>query len=219
VLQNFLESTKSVSIEKKLTDKKAAEIYCATEPVDMVICNIDTIDEATINTITSHNEDCLIVCAGDWDAIETKGFEEHIFSYLYKPFSYERIMALVTRVNTYKGRAKLANNTAKRSFVFIKSEYKTIRVDLESILYCEGLKDYTQIYLKGRSKPLVTLQNLKSLLEKLPANEFVRVHRSFIVSIDKMDAISRNEITIGTSEIPIGDAYREKLFEMIGENS
>jgi DNA-binding LytR/AlgR family response regulator len=106
-----------------------------------------------------------------------------------------------------------------KKFVFIKSEYKIIKVRFEDILFCEGMKDYTQVYMKGKSDPLLTLSNLKSFFSKLPADEFMRVHRSYIVSISHIDSIVRNEIYIGKKIIPIGDSFKTDFYEMIESNS
>ncbi len=107
----------------------------------------------------------------------------------------------------------------KRTFLFIKSDYKLIRINLDEILYLSGLKDYTQIYFKGKASPLTTLQNLKEFETKLPPDDFVRVHRSYIVALGQIDFISRNEITIGTNHIPIGNSFRPVLDEAIQKNS
>lgn len=104
-------------------------------------------------------------------------------------------------------------------YIFIKSEYKLIRINLSDILFLSGLRDYTQVFLKGKVSPLTTLQNLKDFESKLPDTAFIRVHRSYIVSLGQVDTISRNEITIGTYTIPIGHAYRQLLDEMIQKNS
>lgn len=218
VLENYLLSSPVIILNNKFSLIKNAIDYCKTNSPDIIICNIDIIDQEVIETLKYLQPSTLIICAGSREVIERKGFEENIFGYIYKPFTYEKIMSMVAKANTY---ITYSTNyyEARKTYVFIKSEYKTIRIDLNDILYCEGLKDYTQIYLKGKSRPLVTLQNLKSLFAKLPAKDFVRVHRSFIVSMDKIDTISKNEIAIGASEIPIGDAYRERLFEVIENNS
>jgi DNA-binding LytR/AlgR family response regulator len=219
VLENYLEDSPAIKLKKKFNDVTEAEDYCRLNAVDIVICNIETVEKKTIDTIKYVQPSTMIVCAGNRDCIENKSFEENIFGYLYKPFSYERILSLVSKANTFIGYKTNTSIRHEKSFVFVKSEYKTIRVDLNDILYCEGLRDYTQIYLKGKPKPLVTLQNLKAVCEKLPPSDFVRVHRSFIVSLDKIDSISKNEIAIGSAEVPIGDAYRERLFELIGTHS
>jgi len=106
-----------------------------------------------------------------------------------------------------------------KKFVFIKSEYKIIKVRFEDILFCEGMKDYTQVYIKGKSDPLLTLNNLKSFSAKLPADEFIRVHRSYIVSISHIDSIVRNEIYVGKKIIPIGDSFKSDFYSMVESNS
>ncbi|HLK27591.1 MAG TPA: LytTR family DNA-binding domain-containing protein [Puia sp.] len=106
-----------------------------------------------------------------------------------------------------------------KKFVFVKSEYKIIKVRFEDILFCEGMKDYTQVYIKGKSDPILTLSNLKSFYSKLPSDEFMRVHRSYIVSISHIDSIARNEIYIGKKIIPIGDSFKTEFYQMIDSNS
>ena len=113
--------------------------------------------------------------------------------------------------------SKAENN--KRLFLFIKSEYKLIKINLADILFLSGLRDYTQIYLKGKTSPITTLQNLKEFESKLPEDGFIRVHRSYIIAIGQIDTISRNEICIGHNTIPIGNAYKQGFDEMIEKNS
>lgn len=107
----------------------------------------------------------------------------------------------------------------KRPFFFIKSEYKLIKICLDDVLFLSGLRDYTQIYLAGKLSPLTTLQNLKGFETRLPQDDFIRVHHSYIISISQVDTISRNEISIGRFTIPIGNAYKERLDEIIIKNS
>ncbi len=113
----------------------------------------------------------------------------------------------------------LKNDNNKRNFLFIKSEYKLIKINLNDVLFLSGLRDYTQIYIKGKASPLTTLQNLKEFESKLPEDNFIRVHRSYIVAINHIDTISRNEISIGHSTIPIGNAYKAAFDEMIAKHS
>lgn len=106
-------------------------------------------------------------------------------------------------------------NSNKHDFVFIKSEYKIIKVRFDEILFCEGMKDYTQIYMNGRPQPVLTLQNLKNFSSRLPESDFVRVHRSYVVSLNHIETISRNEIAIGKKVVPIGNSYRNDFFKII----
>ncbi|MDE3235100.1 MAG: LytTR family transcriptional regulator DNA-binding domain-containing protein [Bacteroidota bacterium] len=113
--------------------------------------------------------------------------------------------------------AKTDNN--ERTFLFIKSDYKLTKINLSEILFLAGMRDYTQVYLKGKASPLTTLQNLKEFEGKLPEKKFIRVHRSYIVAIEQIDTISRSEITIGQFTIPIGNSFKASVDEMIEKNS
>ena len=121
-----------------------------------------------------------------------------------------------SKTNSMRSATKHAKS---KKFIFIKSEYKIIKLRFDDILFCEGLKDYTQIYIKGKSDPLLTLNNLKSFSSKLPADEFMRVHRSYIVSISHIDSMVRNEIYVGKKIIPIGDSFKVEFYEMVELNS
>ncbi|MBN8786623.1 MAG: LytTR family transcriptional regulator [Terrimonas sp.] len=107
----------------------------------------------------------------------------------------------------------------KHDFVFVKSEYKIIKIILDDIMFCEGMKDYTQIYVNGRMQPVLTLQNLKNFSSRLPESQFVRVHRSFVISLQHIETISRNEISIGKKIVPIGNSYRNDFFNIIEQYS
>ena len=103
--------------------------------------------------------------------------------------------------------------------IFVKSEYKLIQIDLDKILYIEGLKDYVKIYIENEPHPVLSLMRLKSLEEQLPGQKFVRVHRSFIVHMDKIKVIERNRIVFGKTYIPISDSYKEQLIEQLNRRS
>ncbi|HRN56507.1 MAG TPA: LytTR family DNA-binding domain-containing protein [Agriterribacter sp.] len=111
------------------------------------------------------------------------------------------------------------NDHVPHDFVFVKSEYKIIKIKLEDIMFCAGMKDYTQIYVADKSQPVLTLQNLKNFQARLPGKNFVRVHRSFVVSLSHVDSISRSEITIGKKTVPIGNSYRNDFFSIVEKYS
>ena len=107
----------------------------------------------------------------------------------------------------------------KQDFIFIKSEYKIVKIKFDDILFCKGMKDYIQIYLNGKSNPVVTLKSLNAFETKLPEDKFIRVHRSYIVSMLHIDTISKNEISIGKQIVPIGSIFKPDFFNMIEMNS
>lgn len=171
-----------------------------------------------IKLINSQTDLPLLICMGPNEEMFSAAISKNIFAFLNTPFSYERVLSLIQTAETYMLQLS-ATATIKRDYVFVKSDYKLIRINLSDILFLSGLRDYTQIFLKGKTSPLTTLQNLKEFESKLPETTFVRVHRSYIISLSQVDSISRNEISIGTHTIPIGNAYRQLLDEMITKNS
>jgi DNA-binding LytR/AlgR family response regulator len=98
----------------------------------------------------------------------------------------------------------------------VKVEYTTIRVDLNNILYIEGLKDYVKIHTEG--KLILTKTTMKNIIEKLPSDSFIRVHKSYIISLDKIDMIENSRIVIGNQRIPIGESFRSSFFEVVNRN-
>lgn len=112
-----------------------------------------------------------------------------------------------------------SDSVLTHDFVFIKSEYKIVKINFDDILFCKGMKDYIQVYLSGKIKPVVTLKSLNAFETKLPKDKFIRVHRSYIVSLFHIDTISKNEISIGKQIIPIGNSFKSDFFNIVELNS
>lgn len=113
----------------------------------------------------------------------------------------------------------VSSSASRPKSIFVKTEYRLQQIDLDKITYIEGLKDYVKIHLTGDSSPILSLMRMKTLDDTLPASDFVRVHKSFIVRLDKIEAIERNHILISTARIPIGDAYQSPLFSALSGTS
>jgi len=160
----------------------------------------------------------IVICIADKQEQDEKVTEMDVFSFLNRPLSFERFLSTMNKIRDYLSTTIYIHRRNNR-FVFVKSEYKIIKINFEDILFCEGMKDYTQIYIKGRSEPILTLNNLKSFSFKLPSEEFIRVHRSYIVSIAHIDSIARNEIYIGKKIIPIGDSFKDDFYRIVEWNS
>lgn len=160
----------------------------------------------------------IVICIADKQEQEEKQTDMDVFSYLNRPLSFERFLSTMNKIRDYLSTTVYFHHRNNR-FVFVKSEYKIIKVKFEDILFCEGMKDYTQIYIKGRPEPILTLNNLKSFSFKLPPEEFIRVHRSYIVALAHIDSIARNEIYVGKKIIPIGDSFKDVFYQIIEWNS
>ena len=144
------------------------------------------------------------------------GYDLDATDFLLKPITFDRLLKGVNKAGQIHRFTELSGSNAANhdknsnlDFILVKTGYNTIRIDLDDILYCEGLKDYIKVHITG--KTIVTLNSLKKFEELLPADRFVRVHKSFIISLAKIDSIQNNRIVIGKSIIPIGDNYKTKF--------
>jgi len=151
-----------------------------------------------------------------------EGFDYDAVDYLVKPFAFDRFSKSVNKAFQLLKLKKPVDNQAEdiprisSGFLMVKVEYSTIRVNLDDILYIEGLKDYVKIYTEG--KLILTKTTMKNILEKLPSDTFFRVHKSYIISIDKIEMIENSRIVIGNQRIPIGESYRFSFFEIVNRN-
>lgn len=146
------------------------------------------------------------------------GYKVDALDYLLKPFNYEEFLRATNKAKAYfelvnrptaVAPMPVASPVQEDEYLFLKVEYQLVRVSLSDILYIEGLKDYVKVHLQGNTKPLLSLTSLKALEEKLPARRFMRVHRSYIVALDKINALTKNNIQIGQINIPVSDQYKD----------
>jgi two-component system response regulator LytT len=139
------------------------------------------------------------------------GYKVDALDYLLKPFNYEEFLKAAQKALKYQELLGKSEPELKQDddYLFLKVEYQLVRVALSDILYIEGLKDYVKVWLKSAPKPLLSLTSLKALEEKLPSRRFMRVHRSFIVSLDQINSVTRNTLQIGSINISVGEQYKD----------
>jgi two-component system LytT family response regulator len=151
-----------------------------------------------------------------------QGFEYDAVDYLIKPFSMDRFTKAVNKAHQLMILKKpgvtvqMEQSPNSSGFIMVKVEYSTVRINIGDILYIEGLKDYVKIYTAG--KMILTKTTMKNIVEKLPADRFLRVHKSFIVSVARIEMIENNRIIIGKERIPIGESYKIPFFNIINRN-
>lgn len=158
-----------------------------------------------------------------------EGYKVDALDYLLKPFNYVDFLKAANKAKAYAELihkplppaapasvpAPISAPTPEEEYLFLKVEYQLVRIAFSDILYLEGYKDYVKVHLQGNPKPILSLTSLKALEEKLPARRFMRIHRSYIVSLEKIDAISRNRVQIGQTTIPVSDQYKEPFTEFL----
>lgn len=161
---------------------------------------------------------CRIVFITAYDKYAVESFKVNAADYLLKPVSYEEFLSAATKVFNASGATEVRNAPSIKKYIIVKSEYRLVQICLDDILYLEGLKDYVKICLDDGSKSVMTLMNMRTLEQELPADMFMRVHRSFIVNTTKMRVIERNRILFGNVQIPVSESYKKEFNDYINSH-
>jgi len=183
--------------------------YLKTEDIDLIFLDIQMDEFSGIQFLASLKAPPKIIITSAYAQYAIQGYEFDVTDYLLKPFGFERFIVATDKVFNQL----VVTKTIKRNYIFIKSGYTMERVIIDDILYIEGMQEYLQIVtVKNKLMTLQTFSNMESLL---PLNNFLRVHKSFIVAIDKIDKIERNIIKIKDKCIPIGVSYKERFDKLL----
>lgn len=189
-----------------------ALVFLKSNTVDLVFLDINMGEFSGIQLLETSMVKAQIIITTAYTEYALKGFDLHVTDYLLKPFTFERFVLAVDRVqaNLSKG-----ETTPDKNFIFIKTEYRLEKLLLSEILYIEGMRDYRSIFTTN--KRIMTLKPFKELELEIPSNQICRVHKSFMVALDKIDSVERDRIRIKDIIIPISETYKKSFFELINQ--
>jgi len=195
--------------------------YLKNNKIDLLFLDIQMEELTGIQLLKILNPKPNVIFTTAYDSFAIQGFELDAVDYLLKPISFERFMKAVNKVYEKLNVEHLIENKTKEvtiytpgdEYFFVKTEFRLEKVNFADILYIEGMGDYLRIVTPN--KRLMTLQNFKKMEEMLPANKFYRVHKSYIVALDKIENIEKNRIKISDKLIPISDTYKKPFFDFL----
>ncbi|SDK42715.1 DNA-binding response regulator, LytR/AlgR family [Catalinimonas alkaloidigena] len=237
LLVSYVEKLPSLQLVEACANPLAALEILRNQPIDLLFLDIQMPEITGLNLLKILHHKPLVILTTAYSEYALEGYELDVVDYLMKPISLERFLRAVEKAS--KRRAPQAPapapeppapapvvaprpenvappEKAASPFVFIKDGTKLVKVRWDDILYIEGLKDYVAIHT--RQQKIVSLQRLKTLENLLPADNFIRVHHSYIVALEGIDAVHKNEVQIGQSLIPISDTYKKAFREFIDRN-
>ncbi|HEX8021491.1 LytTR family DNA-binding domain-containing protein [Mucilaginibacter sp.] len=217
----FIEQTPFLNLIGRYSSAVEALVGLQDQKVDLIFLdiqmpNLNGMELARVLDSRGANKPRIIFTTA-YNQFAIEGYRVDALDYLLKPFNYEEFLHASNKALSYFELVNRSNNPTtavaaepvEEEYLFLKIEYQLVRIALNEIMYIEGLKDYVKIYLQDKEKPLLSLTSLKALEEKLPSKRFMRVHRSFIVSLNKINSITRNALQIGKVNITVGDQYKE----------
>ena len=178
--------------------------------LDIQMPDLNGMELARVISQSGASVQTRIVFTTAYNQFAVEGYKVDALDYLLKPFGYDEFLRAASKAKKYfevlqdNGVGEVSEN-----YMFVKADYKHIRVDFDAITHVESVKDYVKIHLMPPLNPVVTLSSLKSIEENLPQTRFLRVHRSFIVAVGKVDSVSKNSVQLGAVEIPVGELYKD----------
>ncbi|SDE64330.1 two component transcriptional regulator, LytTR family [Mucilaginibacter pineti] len=186
----------------------SAMAYLKNNAVSLIFLDINIGQVSGIQFLEMAKPDCEVIILTAYQEYALKGFEMQVADYLLKPFTFERFCQATERVRGLQEKPEL-----EKAFIFVKTQYRLEKVMLSELLYVEGARDYRRLHI-GKQE-LMTLETFGELQEKLPGSRFIRVHKSYLVALDKIHSLERDFIRINNEMIPVSATYRKVLLEKI----
>lgn len=234
ILETYVEQMPGLNLVQKCSNAIEANDTLKNNDIDLMFLDIQMPQLTGIDFLRSLANPPKVIFTTAYDNYAVDGFELNAIDYLLKPISMDRFMKAVNKAVDQielegKGKSKETQNkkgskggelTEEEGFMFVKADKKLIKINFEDVIYIEGLKDY--VIIRMNDSRVITLQTMKSLEDKLPLNLFKRIHRSYIVGIDKIDAVMGNMIEVKekgqVKHLPIGKNYREDVLSIVNKN-
>lgn len=213
-LTGFIEKIPFLALSASFRNSLEGFHYLKEHAVDLLFLDIQMDGLTGIELLESLDRKPTVILTTAYQEYALKGYELHVSDYLLKPYPFARFLKAVNKV--YDDWSKRLPSGDHKN-IFIKTEYRIEKIAVDSILYIEGMSDYLRIHLADGHK-IMCLQKFSAFEEALPCHQLIRVHKSFMVAIAKIDAIERLRIRIGDQLIPIGNTYKERFFELIQKN-
>ncbi|HAX14903.1 MAG: LytTR family DNA-binding domain-containing protein [Bacteroidota bacterium] len=221
LIESYVQKTPFLDLKGKCSSAIQALKILNTEQIDLIFLDIQMPDLTGIELSKTLSKTTRVIFTTAFDSYALQGYKVDALDYLLKPFNYTEFLLAANKALSWFKLVSTATDTTTtppKKYLFVKSEYKQVKLELDDILYFEGLKDYIKIYLASQSKPVLTLKSLKALEQELPSN-FMRIHRSFIISLDKIDEIERSQVIISGKRITVSEGYKEAFQNYISDNS
>ncbi|AUD01139.1 LytR/AlgR family response regulator transcription factor [Spirosoma pollinicola] len=217
VIEAFCSRIDSIDLVKTFTRTGEARLYLETNPVDLIFLDINMPKESGLDFFKSITQQTLVIFTTAYSEYALESYDVEAVDYLLKPYTFDRFTKATQRAQT-RWRALQQNQGidsqgTEQVHLFFRADYGLVKVTVADIVFIEGLDNYLKIHLE-EGHPLVLRLTMKALLEKLPVAKFIRVHRSFIVAINKIQSIRGRIILIGEEEVPIGSSYENAFFSL-----
>lgn len=214
LIADYVRKTPGLQLVFQTTKALEALQWVQEGKAELVFLDIQMPELTGIQFMKIIRNACQVIITTAYTEYAVEGYEYDVVDYLLKPITFERFLIAAKKAISKFENRKLEVLPVQAACIFVKSEYRVQRINLADILYIEGLRDYIAIYT-ALSK-VMTLESMKNMELMLPPNEFIRIHKSYIINRSRIDFIERGKVVIGKEYLPVGETYREKFMKEIG---
>jgi len=213
VLTNFVKKIPFLNLKLATRDAFKGLQSLNTQAVDLLLLDIEMPDITGIELLKALEKKPLVIFTTAYENYALQGYQLDVLDYLVKPIRFDRFLKAINKAHKIYVANKGEFIQKEQGYLLIKVEYKNVKINFSDILFIEGLKDYVKVHTK--KEMYLTRLNLKSIQSKLPADQFMRVHRSYVVSLQKITSFQKGQIFLNNTVIPIGITYQEELLKKL----
>lgn len=221
ILENHLKKISSIKVEGSCKNAIEAFNYINSTHIDLIFLDINMPEISGLSFAKSINKEIKIIFTTAYREYAVDGFDLQAVDYLLKPISFERLLQAISK---YLNESKTEQVDSKQQiiddnndYIFVRSDRKMIKINFDDIRFIESLSDYIKIHLSD--KTIITRETITNIEAKLPQKDFIRTHRSFIVSISNIESFTNEYIEIGINEIPISRSYKDSVLKKLEQKS
>lgn len=216
LLEDNIRQVPFLQLAGKCNNALEAMQFLKEQPVDLIFLDIQMPGLTGLQFIQSLTQRPMIILITAYEKFALQGFNLDVVDYLVKPVPFDRFLKACNKAwELHSLRSKKNETSTTPEYFFVNVDYSLLKVEFNDIQWVEGLKDYIKINLKSSSRPVVTRMSMKAMEDQLPPSKFLRIHKSYIVSIASITSIRKNSVFVGTVELPVGDSYKDALNSLI----
>lgn len=210
VIKSLCDKNDSINLQRTFTQPSEALRYLHKYPVDLIFCDIQMPAMTGINLVKALQQKTMVIFTTAFSEYAVVSYELNAIDYLLKPINLKRFTQAISKAQDYFDYINKQDQSADKN-IFVRADFNLVKIPLADILYIEGLADYLKIHIKDR-KTIVARMSMKDMIEKLNSIDFIRVHRSYILPFNKIEAVRGTTIFVGDKEFPIGRTYADDFF-------
>lgn len=222
LLEDYITKVPYLHLAAKCQDAFEATKIMQEQEIDLIFADIQMPGLTGIQFIQSLAHKPMVILITAYEKFALEGYNLDVVDYLLKPVEMDRFIKACNKANELHQLKHTARQPATQSqphptYFFVNADYSLVKVQFNDITWIEGLRDYVKIHLKSTAKPLIVRSGIRAIEQELPADGFLRVHKSFIVSVESITSIRKNSVYINEMEIPVGAVYREAIDRLTGK--